>query len=294
MLDKPAGLSSAQVVSRVKTLFGARKAGHTGTLDPFATGILVCCINRATRLSRFFLKGDKTYEAVLRLGIRTDTQDATGVVMDSQPIEDITAERVVRVARRFTGTISQVPPVYSALKHEGTPLYKLARRGQAVEKPARSVRIDRLEILDVRLPDVRFAVSCSAGTYIRTLCADMGAALGCGGHLNTLRRTASCGFELKDALCLDRLKEWKEAGSLEKAVVGMRDALHFIPEVVAEKRLVRSIRHGVKLPLGVFPDPPKASPEGFIKVVDRGGRLLAVLEASPGADNYIYCCVFSE
>ena len=294
VVDKPAGLSSAQVVARVKKLFGARKAGHTGTLDPFATGILVCCINRATRLARFFLKGDKTYEAVLRLGAQTDTQDATGVVTDRQPVEGISTERVVRVASRFTGTISQVPPVYSALKHEGTPLYKLARRGQAVEKPARSVRIDRLEILDVRLPDVRFAVSCSAGTYIRTLCADMGAAMGCGGHLKTLCRTASCGFGLADALGLDRLKEWEEAGSLKKAVIGMRDALHFSPEVVAEKPLVQSIRNGVKLPLGAFPDRPTTSPEGFIKVVDRSGRLLAVLEASPGSDSYIYCCVFSE
>jgi len=294
VVDKPAGLSSAQVVSRVKALFGARKAGHTGTLDPFATGILVCCINRATRLSRFFLKGDKTYEAVLRLGTRTDTQDATGVVTDSQPIEGITAERVVHVASRFTGTISQIPPVYSALKHEGTPLYKLARRGQAVEKPARSVRIDRLDILDVRLPDVRFSVSCSAGTYIRTLCADMGASLGCGGHLKTLRRTASCGFGLEDARRLERLQEWKARGTLEAAVVGMREALHFIPEVVAEKRLARSIRNGVKLSAGDFPDRPTPSPAGFIKVVDRSGRLIAVLEASPEADSYIYCCVFSE
>ena len=294
VVDKPEGLSSAQVVARVKALFGARKAGHTGTLDPFATGILVCCINRATRLSRFFLKGDKTYEAILRLGTQTDTQDATGAVTDSQPIEGVTDEMVVRVASRFTGTISQVPPVYSALKHEGTPLYKLARRGQAVEKPARSVRIDRLEILDMHLPDVRFSVSCSAGTYIRTLCADMGVALGCGGHLKTLRRTASCGFGLEDAWSLDRLQERKEKGSLETAVVGMRDALHFIPEVVAEKELARSIRNGRKLAADDFPIRPMASSAGLSKVVDSSGRLIAVLEAPPGTDSYIYCCVFPE
>jgi len=294
VVDKPAGLSSAQVVSRVKALFGARKAGHTGTLDPFATGILVCCINRATKLSRFFLKGDKTYEAVLRLGTRTDTQDATGAVTDRQTIEGITEAMIARVARRFTGTIAQVPPVYSALKHKGTPLYKLARRGQAVEKPARSLRIERLDILDIHWPDVRFAVSCSAGTYIRTLCADMGAALGCGGHLTTLRRTTSCGYDLEVAWSLDRLEEMKEKGSLETAVVGMRDALHFIPELVVEEGLAHKVRNGVKLSADDFPACPATLQEGLIKVIDPSGRLIAVLEVSPDTDSYIYCCVFSE
>lgn len=294
IVDKPEGLSSAQVVARIKTLFGAKKVGHTGTLDPFATGVLICCINQATRLSRFFLKGDKTYQAVLRLGIRTDTQDATGAVTDNQPVDRITAEMIAQAASRFTGTISQVPPAYSALKHAGTPLYKLARRGQAVEKPARSVRIDRLALLDIQLPEVRFAVTCSAGTYIRTLCADMGAALGCGGHLKTLRRTASCGFGLDTARTLERLKELKEMGMLETAVVDMRNALHFIPEVVADEKLARKIRNGVKLAVGDFPVHPTAAQGEGIKIVDPVGRLIAVIEASTDADRYIYCCVFAE
>lgn len=294
MVDKPEGLSSAQVVTRIKALFGAKKAGHTGTLDPFATGILVCCINRATRLSRFFLKGDKTYEAVLRLGTQTDTQDATGAVTKRQPIDGVTSEMIFQVAGNFTGTISQVPPVYSALKHEGTPLYKLARRGQAVEKPARTVRIDRLDILDIELPDVRFTVSCSAGTYIRTLCADMGAALGCGGHLKTLRRTASCGFGPDDARSIEQLKELKGKGVLETAVLDMRAALPRIPEVIVDDRLARSIRNGAKLTAEDFSIRPAVSPEGWVKIVDRSGRLIAVLEASPDGHSYIYCCVFSE
>jgi len=293
VVDKPEGLSSARVVARIKALFGARKAGHTGTLDPFATGVLVCCLNRATRLSRFFLKGDKTYEAVLRLGIRTDTQDLTGAVVAEQPVEGITSELVARIARRFTGEIAQTPPVYSALKHEGTPLYKLARRGEAIEKPARTVRIDRLEIQEVNLPEVRFTVSCSSGTYIRTLCADMGDALGCGGHLKRLRRTASCQFSIEDASDLDVLEAHKDRGMLEHVVVGMNDALPFIPAVVADNGLAGKVQNGMKLSVKDFPASPARSREGFFKIVDRSGRLVAILGDSRDPDSYNYCCVFA-
>jgi tRNA pseudouridine55 synthase len=293
VVDKPEGLSSARVVSRIKALFGARKTGHTGTLDPFATGVLVCCLNRATRLSRFFLKGDKTYEAVLRLGIRTDTQDPTGAVVAERPLEGITDAMIARIAGGFTGEIAQVPPVYSALKHEGTPLYKLARRGEAIEKPARTVRIDRLDILEVNLPEVRFTVDCSSGTYIRTLCADMGEALGCGGHLKRLRRTVSCGFSIEDALEPDALAALKDRGMLEKAVVGMNDALPFIPAVVADDGLAGKVANGMKLSKEDFPASPSRSREGFFKIVDRSGRLIAVLGESGDPDSYNYCCVFA-
>jgi tRNA pseudouridine55 synthase len=293
VVDKPEGLSSAQVVSRIKALFGARKAGHTGTLDPFATGVLVCCLNRATRLSQFFLKGDKTYEAVLRLGIRTDTQDLTGAVVAEQPVEGITDAMIARMARRFTGEINQVPPVYSALKHEGIPLYKLARRGEAIEKPARTVRIGRLEILAVNLPEVRFTVSCSSGTYIRTLCADMGDALGCGGHLKRLRRTGSCQFSIADASDLDALQARKDRGMLEHVVVGMNEALPFIPAVVADDGLAGKVQNGMKLSEKDFPATPARSREGFFKIVDRSGRLIAVLGDARNTNSYNYCCVFA-
>ena len=293
VVDKPEGLSSARIVSRIKALFGARKAGHTGTLDPFATGVLVCCLNRATRLSRFFLKGDKTYEAVLRLGIQTDTQDLTGTLVAEQPVEGITDAMVARIANRFVGEIAQIPPVYSALKHEGTPLYKLARRGEAIEKPARTVRIDRLEILDVNLPEVRFSVSCSSGTYIRTLCADMGDALGCGGHLKRLRRVVSCGFSIADAATPEALEALKHQGMLERAVIGMNDALPFIPAVVADDGLAGKVRNGMKLSKEDFPANPERSREGFFKIVDENGCLLAVLGDSRARNSYNYCCVFA-
>ena len=277
----------------LKRAVGTRKVGHAGTLDPFATGVLICCLNRATRLAQFFLKGDKTYEAVLQLGTRTDTQDATGSVIDHHPVDGISERMIARTAEQFVGEIDQVPPAFSALKHKGTPLYKLARRGKAVEKPARTVRIDRLDILDVNLPEVRLAVSCSSGTYIRTLCADMGGALGCGAHLKTLRRTESSGFTVDRAVSLDALDHLRNLGRLDDTVIGMKEALHFMPETIADDALARKIQNGMKLAAADFPARPTVSNRGFFKVVDLSGRLIAVMGDSESGDRYIYGCVFS-
>jgi tRNA pseudouridine55 synthase len=293
VVDKPEGLSSAGVVARVKGIFGARKVGHTGTLDPFATGVLICCINRATRLSQFFLKGDKTYEAELVLGVVTDTQDATGTVVEQHPVGGLSVEQVRETAARFVGAISQVPPVYSALKHRGTPLYKWARRGAAVEKPARPIRIHRLEVLDVNLPAVRFSVSCSSGTYVRTLCADIGRELGCGGHLKRLRRTVSSGFSIDAAVGLEKLAELKDQGCLRETLIPMNAALPFMPAAVADEALAEKIQNGAKLLPSDIPVPPQLAGQGAFKVVNPGGRLIAVLTQSPATGSYNYCCVFS-
>ncbi|MDL2322209.1 tRNA pseudouridine(55) synthase TruB, partial [Desulfosarcina sp. OttesenSCG-928-B08] len=253
LVDKPAGISSAGLVARIKAIFGAKKAGHAGALDPFATGLVVCCLNQATRLSQFFLKGDKAYTAGMVLGLTTDTQDATGRVCAEAPVDpDISAETVREVAEQFVGPIQQIPPVYSALKHQGTPLYRLARKGIAVEKPARPVTIHHLDIEAVELPVVRFSVSCSAGTYIRTLCADMGQALGCGGHLATLRRTAACGFSVDQAFSLDALEALKKEGQLATAVISMTAALPMVPEVMVGDQLARKVLNGTPLRLSDF------------------------------------------
>ena len=165
VVDKPADITSAKVVARIKELVGARKAGHGGALDPFATGILVCCINRATKLSRFFLHGNKTYEAVLRLGIETDTQDSTGTITSTCDRVEYSAETLRSVFKQFEGTIEQHPPVYSALKHKGVPLYKHARKGNPVQKPARSVCVLHINILDIALPLSAGFFSCKAIFY---------------------------------------------------------------------------------------------------------------------------------
>ncbi|MFO7644363.1 MAG: tRNA pseudouridine(55) synthase TruB [Desulfosarcina sp.] len=293
VVDKPAGITSAGVVARVKGLLGAKKVGHTGTLDPFATGVLICCINRATRLARFFLKGEKTYEAELVLGTVTDTQDATGSVIRRHPLDGVSAQRIRAAAAHFVGCINQVPPAYSALKHQGIPLYEWARRGVPVEKPARPVRIDRLAVVDVNLPRVHLSVSCSSGTYIRSLCDDMGRRLGCGGHLGKLRRTVSCGFSIDQAVDLERLAACRDQRRLDTLVIPMNEALPFFPAVVADDHLAKKIRNGMTLSQTDFTSRPATSDQGLFKVVAPGGGLMAVLGPAAEPHRYNYCCVFS-
>ena len=230
---------------------------------------------------------------MLQLGTQTDTQDATGSVIDRHPVDGISEKMIVQTAEQFVGEIEQVPPVFSALKHKGTPLYKLARRGKAVEKPARMVRIDRLNIVDVNLPEVSLSISCSSGTYIRTLCADLGGALGCGGHLKALRRTESSGFTVARAVSLEDLDRLRELDRLDDTVIGMQEALHFMPETIADDALSRKIQNGMKLAATDFPARPVASNQGVFKVVDASGRLIAVMGDSESGNHYIYCCVFS-
>jgi tRNA pseudouridine55 synthase len=293
VVDKPPAMTSAQAVARVKTLLNAKKAGHTGTLDPFATGVLVCCINQATRLAQFLMAGKKGYEGVMRLGIRTDTQDATGQVLSQDPTVGVSHQAVYSVFRDFLQVKEQVPPAFSALKHRGVPLYRLARRGAFVKKPARPISIYELKVLDMDLPHVRFAVSCSQGTYVRTLCADIGDAIGCGAHLVRLSRTESGGFTLKEALSLRALKEMATAGKVADCVTPMSRALSGIPEVHAGPALVQRIRHGrplTKADLGLAQDP--VGP--WIKVTDQMDNLMAVLSASEKDGAYPYACVFSH
>jgi tRNA pseudouridine55 synthase len=296
-IDKPADQSSAKTVAIVKKLLGAAKVGHSGTLDPFATGVLVCCVNQATRLARFFLRGQKSYRAVLRLGEQTDTLDATGQVVTTRSVPQLHTDRLAEVFKQFEGGIMQQPPVYSALKHNGTPLYKLARKGTPVQKPPRQVTISSLRITDVRLPDIQFDVTCSAGTYVRTLCADIGERIGCGGHLQSLRRTASGGFSLTDAVSLEALEALSGTEQRLKLLMPMADALYGMPEIEADPKLLQHISHG--RPLTAEQIPPESvdkctahASSGYMKVVDADRQLKAVIEFIPDKTAYDYCCVF--
>jgi tRNA pseudouridine55 synthase len=294
VIDKPVNITSAKVVACVKELVGAKKTGHAGTLDPFATGVLVCCINRATKLSSFFLHGHKTYEAVLHLGIETDTQDLTGTIMSTCDKTDYSAETVRSVFKQFEGNIEQHPPVFSALKHKGVPLYKHARRGKPVQKPARPVQISCINILDITLPLIRFVVSCSAGTYIRTLCADIGASLGSGGHLKELRRIESSGFTISEAITLSELEKLALSGQLPDQMISMSDALRDMPSHVADNVLFEKIRYGSMITKQDFTLSGADSTNGFIKVVDANNDLVAVLESAKDSRKYKYCCVFNN
>ena len=296
VVDKPQNITSARVVAEVKRLLDARKVGHAGTLDPFAEGVLVCCINDATRLARFLLAGNKTYDATLKLGIETDTQDMTGTITAVKPVMDWPDDTIKFAVKKFEGQIEQQPPVFSALKHKGTPLYRLARKGTPIQKPARRVHISKIKILEVKLPLVHFEVSCSAGTYIRTLCADIGRQLGCGGHLQALKRTASSGFKIHQAISLTRLEKRVLAGDSKRYLISMTDALGDMPTCIADQKLIEKIRHGKRLKtsdIRVDRSSEKSKKkDANIKIVDGDNNLHAVLNYEKNRDTFSYACVF--
>ncbi len=208
LLDKPEGLSSNHALQRAKRALDARKAGHTGTLDPFATGLLVCCLGRATKIASSMLEADKAYVATLQLGQETDSGDLTGNIVFQAPPEfdGVSREHLEDVLAAFRGEIEQIPPMYSALKRDGKPLYEYARQGIELERPARRVTIRSLELLEFDGRRAVIDVHCSKGTYIRTLAEDIGRQLGCGAHLTALRRTRVGPFDLEDAIGLEALQ----------------------------------------------------------------------------------------
>ena len=292
VIDKPENISSAKVVSLLKSTLKIGKAGHTGTLDPNATGVLVCCLNQATRLARFFLHGEKKYRAVLRLGVETDTQDSTGTVVAVNENVDFPKNVIRAVFEQFQGTLLQQPPVFSALKHNGTPLYKLARRGKPVLKPAREIFISSIEVVEIGLPFIRFEVVCSGGTYIRALCSDIGTALGCGGHLHALRRLESSGFTEAEAIPLSEVGAVSRSDTLKDRMISMTDALRGMPEYVAGAALVDKLICGKRLTEEDFLHAPMGQTGGLIKIVDENNKLCAVLDVQENIGHYKYCCVF--
>lgn len=235
LLDKPEGLSSFHALQRAKRALDARKAGHTGTLDPFATGLLVCCLGRATKLSGHMLEADKGYVATIRFGQETDSGDLTGNIVSTAPEDHPGPEReaLEQVLAQFRGDILQIPPMYSALKRDGKPLYEYARQGIELDRPARPVTIYQLELLSLDGLEAVIQVQCSKGTYIRTLAQDIGRQLGCGAHLKALRRTSVGPFQLSDAVGLEAL----QAMAAPQTVLIALDALPagLSPETITPK-----------------------------------------------------------
>jgi tRNA pseudouridine55 synthase len=269
LLDKPLGLSSNAVLQRAKKLLGARKAGHAGTLDPLASGLLIALFGEATKFAGLLLDSDKEYLATLKLGETTATGDAEGEVLQRRTVS-VTEAEIRAALTRFRGEIEQVPPMHSALKREGVPLYKLARRGKSVERKPRSVRILELELLGFTTPLVDLRVRCSKGTYVRTLAEDIGAALGTGAHLTALRRTAAGRFRVEDALSLDALAAGGESRLLPLAAI-----LGDLPRVDLDAALAAKLRNGQALRLA-------ALSEGVSAVYGPGGALLGIGRAHDG------------
>lgn len=269
VVDKPSGISSNQVVTRARRATGVRKIGHTGTLDPMATGVLVLAIGHVTRLIRYLQDLPKEYLATARFGVSTDTLDADGAILSREPME-VDIDELERTAKRFVGTIRQVPPMVSALKHQGRRLYALAREGEVVEREARPVEIHELEIITAGpgpYPEVEFRVVCGKGTYVRSLADDLAGALGGVAHLTELRRTRIGSLSVTQALALDQLDRW-QAHLLAPAL-----ALADLPTVKVSPDTATGVRHGMRFLGAEMAEAPADLP---FKVVSGDGRLLAV------------------
>jgi tRNA pseudouridine55 synthase len=242
-LDKPAHITSQQAVVKVKRLLGARKAGHAGTLDPLATGILLVCLDEATKITRFLADLDKEYVVQMKLGERTDTYDSTGRILETRNPGFLQKADVEGILDRYTGSIHQIPPMYSAVKIGGTPLYKLARKGISVERQERDVVIHEAELLSYDPPYVNVRIACSKGTYIRTLCDDVGNALGTGAHMTSLIRSRVGNFRLEDALSLSELSEKKDS------FYQMDECLSHLEEIQLDSDSWQKVRNGVPVDL---------------------------------------------
>ncbi|MPW19806.1 tRNA pseudouridine(55) synthase TruB [Paraburkholderia sp. CNPSo 3157] len=280
LLDKPVGLSSNDALIRAKRLYLAKKAGHTGTLDPLASGLLPLCFGEATKFSQDLLDADKTYEATMRLGIRTTTGDAEGEAIETR---DVACDQpaVERALAQFRGDIVQVPPMYSALKRDGKPLYEYARAGQTVEREGRQVTIHALELVACALPDVTFRVTCSKGTYVRTLAEDLGEALGCGAHLVMLRRTGVGVLTLEHSVTLDALSDATE--SERDAWLQPVDALlSTFPSVQLDAEATRRFMHGQRLRLADLSVGDDVLQATRTRVYASEGKLLGVARVGEG------------
>ena len=278
VIDKPAGKTSHDVVSEVKRIMGARKAGHTGTLDPMATGVLPVCLDEATKLAGFFSDEGKEYLATMKLGVKTDTLDTEGIIIGTSD-KQVTEEEVRGALKKMVGKISQVPPAYSAVKYQGEPLYKWARRGVFVEKAARNVEIYEIEVLHISLPEVTFKVSCSKGTYIRTLCSDVGENLGCGACLSKLRRLKSGFFSEEMAVSLDNGGRTNKKEELQKKIVSMASTLPALASLEITNEAAEKLLAGFQPSAAMMKSHvlPFLESGDMIKLTNSGGCLVAII-----------------
>lgn len=290
---KEAGFTSHDVVAKLRGILKQKKIGHTGTLDPEAVGVLPVCLGNATKLCELLTDKSKEYEACLRLGIRTDTQDLTGTVLEERPAA-VTEEQVRESMLSFVGDYAQLPPMYSALKVGGQRLYELARQGKEVERTPRQVKIYELRIQEIELPRIRFTVSCSRGTYIRTLCHDIGEQLGCGGAMESLKRTKVGNFQIADALTLTQVEALRDAGGLEERILSVEDVFAACPKAYAKGQTEKLLKNGNVLwdrqigrreeascPDGAFEfiqEDPELVPGSLVRMYDASGSFYGVYE----------------
>ena len=272
---KEKGFTSHDVVAKLRGIAGQKKIGHTGTLDPDAEGVLPVCLGKATKVCDLLTDKDKTYETVMLLGKETDTQDITGTVLKETDPSSLTQEEVLACIRSYIGEYDQMPPMYSALKVNGKKLYELAREGKVVERKTRKVMIYDISILEINLPRVRMSVKCSKGTYIRTLCHDIGASLGTGGCMEKLLRTKVSRFELKDSLRLSQIEEYKEQGKLMETVLPVDEIFADYPALTVNGRQAKPAYNGNPLKQEEFDQVY----DGFVRIYDDAHRFIGLYKA---------------
>ena len=275
LLDKPVGISSNRALQKVRGIFQARKGGHTGSLDPFATGMLPICLGEASKTAAFMLEAGKKYRATAKLGEATTTGDIEGEVIQTCPVPEIDIGKLKQTLQEFVGDIEQVPPMYSALKHEGKPLYEYARAGIEIERPARPVTIHAIRLVGWQLPELSFEVHCSKGTYIRTLAEDIAKELDSCAHLVQLRRTSVEPFESLPMVSLEQLQEAKEQGDLEDFLLPVDVGLPGWPKIELD-----SVQYGKFMHGNHFPVSDGGSFTGMVRVYDSNDNLLGLADLS--------------
>ena len=282
---KEAGFTSHDVVAKLRGICRQKKIGHTGTLDPEAVGVLPVCLGSGTKLCDMLTDKSKEYEAVLLLGQVTDTQDVTGTVLEEHEVT-VDEEQAVEAIRSFVGAYEQIPPMYSALKVNGKRLYELARAGTEVERKGRPVEIHSIEILSVSLPEITFRVACSKGTYIRTLCHDIGQKLGCGGTMKSLKRTRVGIFTIDGALKLSQLEELAAQGRLEENVIPVEAMFTELPALTVKDAFARLIENGNAFYPGQAEENVRTPDGGQVRVYDRKGRFYGIYAFSEEKERY--------
>lgn len=283
LLDKPTGISSNAALQRVKHLFHAKKAGHTGSLDPLASGMLPLCFGEATKFSQYLLDADKTYHVYAKLGVRTTTSDAEGEIVAERPVADYSLQQLDQALDAFRGEIEQVPSMYSALKYNGQPLYKLARQGIVVDRPKRKIQVYSLTVLDYQSPILEFSLHVSKGTYVRTIVDDLGEQLGCGAHVCGLRRDTVGAFKAEQMISLEALEAQYQAenlAALDHHLLPMEYSISHFERVVLAPDLAYYLRQGQAVRIAAAPK------EGLLALYDKADQLIGIGEV--GDDGRVF------
>lgn len=286
-VNKPSGVTSHDVIQRLRQILHIRRIGHAGTLDPSASGVLLVCVGKATKLVQFLTEYDKEYEAVIKLGITTETYDGEGKITSIKEDFKIGPDQVMKAIDSFKGRIWQVPPLYSAIKHKGKKLYQYARAKKMVERKKREVEIKDIDVIDMNIPYVKLRINCSKGTYVRSLAHDLGEKLGCGAFLFSLRRTRVGPFKLQGALGLEKISQVEDENRIQEIMIPIEKVLSYLSSVVVKESFAEKVRHGIPLTVSsVLSTEGDFKKDQTISIKDGRKNILAIGKALSSARDF--------